>query len=384
MKFLHTADWHLGRIFHQLHLTGDQAYVLDQIVEIAIREKVDAVLVAGDLYDRAVPPPEAVALLDRIWERLIAEVDVPVIAIPGNHDSATRVGYGSKLLTQAGLHIIADFEAATRPISIGEVDIFALPFTEPAEVRAWSGNPEVRDHASALRICIDHMRPHFAPNRPRILVAHAFVAGERQESESERPLSVGGAGTVPTDAFEDFDYVALGHLHAPQVVSSRCLYSGSPLKYSFSEANDVKSVIIGEISSSNLVSPRLVPLSPRRDVRDIQGKLAELITAAPSDPKRNDYLRVLLTDEGALLNAIGRLREVYPNVMQLERRFLSPHTSADVSNVAKRKQSTETELLASFFTEILETEPNSAESALFQETLEELRREESEHLEVSQ
>ncbi len=384
MKFLHTADWHLGRIFHQLHLTDDQAVVLDQIVELAASEKVDAVIVAGDLYDRAVPPPEAVALLDRTWQRLIGEVGVPVIAIPGNHDSATRIAYGSTLLEKAGLHIIADFDRALRPTTIKGVDFFSLPFAEPAEVRAWSGDPEVKDHASAMNCCIARMRANFSPERPRVLVAHAFVAGERAESDSERPLSVGGAGTVPADAFSDFNYTALGHLHAPQRVAENCLYSGSPMKYSFSEADHKKSVTIVEIADDGNVSTSQRPLAARRDVRNIEGELAELIQNAPADPQREDYLRVILTDQGALLNAIGRLREVYPNVLQLERKFLQSGETADASKIARRKQASETELFTSFFSEVLNAEPNSAEATLFQETLDELRRHESETTEASQ
>ncbi len=381
MKFLHTADWHLGRIFHQVHLTGEQACALDQIVDIAAAEKVDAVLVAGDLYDRAVPPPEAVALLDRIWRRLALELGIPVVAIPGNHDSATRIGYGSALLARTGVHLVADFETATRPLTFGGVDIFALPFAEPAEVRAWSGDPAVRDHASALRVCLDRMRPSFTAGRPRLLVAHAFVAGMR-ETESERPLSVGGAGTVPAGIFEDFDYVALGHLHAPQLVSSRCRYSGSPLKYSFSEADDVKSVLIGEIHPhGEIVPPRLVPLRPRREVRNLEGSLASLLASALSDSAREDYLRITLTDEGALLNALGRLREVYPNVLQLERRFLqrgSAATALPGQAAARRHESTESELFAGFLHEVFGTAPSSAELALFHQAVAELRQVEAE------
>ncbi|MDQ8197040.1 exonuclease SbcCD subunit D [Pelagicoccus enzymogenes] len=384
MKFLHTADWHLGRIFHQLHLTEEQSFVLDQIVEIAAKEEVDAVVVAGDLYDRAVPPPEAVALLDRTWQRIIEELSVPIITIPGNHDSATRIGYGSHLLEKAGLHIVANFDRALRPIAVGGVDFFALPFAEPAEVRAWSGDPQVRDHDTAMIRCIERMRENFTPNRPRVLVAHAFVAGARTESDSERPLSVGGAGTVPVDTFDDFHYTALGHLHAAQSVSDRCLYSGSPMKYSFSEAEHQKSVTIVEVEDSGTVSTFQIPIAARRDVRNVEGKLAELVAAAPVDPKRDDYLRVVLTDEGALLNAIGRLREVYPNVLQLERRFLTSGSNKQASQVAQRQQSTETELFASFFGEVLESDPSVAETSLFEETLEELRRAESEKEVASQ
>ncbi len=376
MKFLHTADWHLGRIFHQVHLTDDQAHALDQIVALAAAERPDVILVAGDLYDRAVPPPEAVALLDRTWQRLALDLGIPVVAIPGNHDSATRVGFGSALLARAGLHLVADFDAALRPITLGGIDIFALPFAEPAEVRAWSGDPAARDHDSALRVCLARMRETFTAGRPRMLVAHAFVAGARRESESERPLSVGGAGTVAADAFSDFDYVALGHLHAPQVVSARCVYAGSPLKYSFSEADDAKSVILGEIDPATAaVSLRTVPLHPRRDVRNLSGALAELLAAAPADPGREDYLRVTLTDDGALLNALGRLREAYPNVLQLERRFLQTAAS---SSVSRRRESTETELFTGFLREVLGAEPAAPELALFHETLTELARTDTE------
>ena len=333
MKFLHTADWHLGRIFHQLHLTVDQAHVLDQIVDIARAGKVDAILVAGDLYDRAVPPPEAVALLDRTWQRLALDLGVPVIGIPGNHDSATRIGYGAGLLAKAGLHLISDLESAMQPLRVGDLDIFALPYAEPAEVRQWSGDETVRDHPSAMRVCIARMRPQFTRGRPRVLIAHAFVAGVRTR-ESERPLSVGGAGEVPADLFQDFDFVALGHLHAPQVVSGRCVYAGSPLKYSFSEAEDQKSVLIVEIASDGTPSVRPILLYPQHDVRNIEGRLDELLAAGPADPARHDYLRITLTDSGALLNALGRLREVYPNVLQLERQFLQNTATAGGSRSA--------------------------------------------------
>jgi exonuclease SbcD len=378
MKFLHTADWHLGRLFHQVHLTGDQSHALDQVVRIAESERVDVVIVAGDLYDRAVPPPEAVALLDRVWQRLTLELGIPVVAIPGNHDSATRIGYGAALLARAGLHLRADFESATHPIPIGDVDVFALPFPDPSEVRAWSSDPEVRDHASAMRACIGRMRPHFRAGRPRLLVAHAFVAG-MHSTDSERPLSVGGAGTVPADTFADFNYVALGHLHAPQRVSDQCVYSGSPLKYSFSEADDLKSVLVGEISKNGLVTPpRPIPIQPLRNVRSVEGTLASLLESGRKDPGQEDYLRVVLTDEGALLNALGRLREIHPNVLQLERRFLQSSTRNPSDGNPRRRESTETELFSGFFREVLGVEPGADERKVFQEVLAEMSRAESE------
>jgi exonuclease SbcD len=384
MRFLHTADWHLGRIFHQTHLTEEQGYVLDQIVRIAAEEKVDAVLVAGDLYDRAVPPPEAVVLLDKTWQRLALDLQVPVIAIPGNHDSAARVGYGAALLSKTGVHLVADFETACRPIPVGNVDVFALPFTEPNEVRAWSGKSEVRDHTTAMEACIAAMQPHFSLGRPRVLVAHAFVAGARKESESERPLSVGGAGTVSAEIFKAFDYVALGHLHAPQNVSSRCVYAGSPMKYSFSEADDRKSVVIVDIADDGAVATRCIPLRARRDVRNVEGTLAELIATAASDAQREDYLRITLTDDGALLNALGRLREVYPNVLQLERRFLQTDPSGAVGDAsARRRSSTEVELFGNFFREVVGADPVPEAHALFLDAVGHLQRADREATEVN-
>lgn len=372
MKFLHTADWHLGRIFHQVHLTEDQSHILDQIVDLAVAEKVDAVLVAGDLYDRAVPPPEAVALLDRVWEKLILHHGIPVVAISGNHDSATRIGYGSAILARAGLHLVADLDRACRPVPLGALDVFALPYAEPVEVRAWSGDASVHDHASALQVCIERMRPHFSPDRARILVAHAFVAGMRG-SDSERPLSVGGAGSVPAELFRDFDYVALGHLHAPQVVSARCVYSGSPLAYSFSEAADEKSALLVELDDSRRNAPRIrsLPLNPRRHLRNVEGRLSEVLAAAATDTAREDYLRVVLTDDGALLNALGRLREVYPNLLQLERRFLvdGVSSSSATARAAHRAKETESALFASFFQEVLGEAPAPHELALFNQAL---------------
>jgi len=379
MRFLHTADWHLGRIFHQAQLEDDQAHALEQIEQLAVKEKVDAVLVAGDLYDRAVPPLEAVALLDRTWKRLVLDAGIPVIAITGNHDSAVRLNYGSAFLAKSGLHLVSQLEAAIRPITIKGVDIFALPYCEPVDVRLWLKQDEIRDHAAALKACLELMRPNFT-NRPRVLVAHAFVAG-RSPRESERPLSVGGAGEVPADLFGDFDYVALGHLHAPQAVSGRCLYAGSPLKYSFSEAADEKSVLLVDVPDFGQPTVRPMLIVPRRNVRDIEGKLDEVLARGREDHAKSDLVRVRLTDEGALLNAMGRLREVYPNVLLLERQFLQPTDQPKARGAAKR-QSSDLELFRSFFQQVSGSLPTLEDEAVLDKVLNAMRREASEGSEV--
>lgn len=375
MRFLHTADWHLGRIFHQAQLEEDQAYALEQIEQLAISEKVDAVIVAGDLYDRAVPPLEAVALLDRTWNRLVLDAGIPVLAITGNHDSVVRLGFGSAFAAKSGLHLVSQLEAAIKPITINGVDIFALPYAEPVEVRLWLRQDEIRDHATALRACLERMRPNFT-NRPRVLVAHAFVAG-KSPRESERPLSVGGAGEVPADLFWDFDYVALGHLHAPQAVSGRCLYSGSPLKYSFSEAADAKSVLIVDMIDAGPPNVRPILITPKRNVRDIEGKLEEVLIRGRDDPAKTDFVRVRLTDEGALLNAMARLREVYPNVLLVERQFLQ-QVDQPKARGAARKQSSDVDLFRSFFKQVGGTWPTAEDEVVLARVLDAMRRESSE------
>jgi len=226
MKILHTADWHLGRVFHEAQLIGDQAAALEQICSVVERERPNLILVAGDVFFRAVPAPDAVALLDRTLEHLLLELRIPIVMIPGNHDSAQRLGFGARLMRGAGLHLVTRLAAAIEPIGFeGEsgfaVDVYALPYAEPAEVRAFLGNSGVIDHQSAISAMVDRMRPTFREGRRRILVAHDFVEGACT-SESERPLSIGGTGTIDAGTLSDFDYVALGHLHAPQDCTGPC------------------------------------------------------------------------------------------------------------------------------------------------------------------
>src|SRR3954464_6712037 len=255
MRFLHTADWHLGRLFHGVHLTDDQRHVLNQVVEIARDSRPDVVLVAGDIYDRAVPPPEAVELLDEILSRLVIELKLPVVLIAGNHDSPGRLHFGSRLLAERRLyvtgHLPARCEALVLEDAHGPVSFYAIPYAEPSTVRQCLECPEVTDHNAAMAAILARVREN-CPVSPRsVIVAHAFVAGG-QECESERPLSVGGAGTVDVSCFAGFDYVALGHLHRPQKIhcpGGLVQYSGSLLKYSFDEADHSKSVTLVEMDA---------------------------------------------------------------------------------------------------------------------------------------
>lgn len=322
MRLLHTSDWHLGRLFHQVHLTRDQAHVLDQIVEIAARRRPDALLHAGDVFDRAVPPAEAVALLGDVLDRIVSDLGIPVVLISGNHDSAERLSFGARLLARGGLHLATTFEAALAPIVLadehGPVHVHALPYLEPAHVRQALGRDDLHTHDAATRAAVEAIRARVPAGVRSVLVAHAFVAGGAV-ADSERLLSVGGSGTVGADAFDGFDYVALGHLHRPQRVrSDRIVYAGSLLKYSFSEADDKKSVAVVEMDAAGACAVARVPLVPRRETRVVEGNLEALLAGADEND-RDDYVHIRLLDTGALLDPMGRLRRVYPNALSMER-----------------------------------------------------------------
>lgn len=362
MRLLHTADWHLGRIFHGVHLTEDQAVLLDQIVDLAAAEKVDAVVIAGDVYDRAVPPAEAVRLLSETLERLVRQVGCKVVVIAGNHDSPERLGFGAGILEGLGLHVFGPPASEPKPVVLVDdeslVLIFGLAYAEPAVARSVLEDDSLADHdavlASQLAACRKVTQGARAKAGERKLIsvvaAHAFVAGG-EASESERPLSVGGAQVVDVSRFEGFDYAALGHLHRPQAAGSeRVAYSGSLLPYSFAEAGQEKSVsLVGLPASGNLHVER-VPLRPRRGVRVVEGTLAEVLASAAADPAPGDYLMASLTDEGVLRDPLGRLREVYPNLLHIARPGLELTAGAGPSAAARRKLGM-ADLFESFYAE---------------------------------
>lgn len=376
MKFLHTADWHLGRYLHGRSLIEDQAHVLAQLVELARVEAVDAVVVAGDIYDRAIPPAEAVELLDEVLARLVVDAGIAVIVIAGNHDSPERIGFGARIGERQGLVLrgplgnFAPFVLADRH---GEVAFHPLPYADPTFARALPGGEAVRDHQGALDLALARLREGFVAGRRNVLIGHAFVAGGA-ESESERPLTVGGAGMVRADSFAGFDFVALGHLHRPQSVGGeRVHYAGSLLKYSFNEVAHRKSVSLVELGATGELSLRRVELSPLRDLRILTGSLAELLAAAPGSEDAGHYLRADLTDPTPPLDPMARLREVYPHLLEL--RFASTPGSARAGSGAARdhRQRAPEELFAAFFREMTGEALDEASRAAFAGALDGLR-----------
>ncbi|MGN6188392.1 MAG: exonuclease SbcCD subunit D [Conexibacter sp.] len=321
MRLLHTADWHLGRAFHGEDLLSAQAAFVDFLVETARASAVDGVLIAGDLYDRALPPVDAVRLASEALARL-AEV-APVVAISGNHDSAARLGFGAQLLARAGVHVRTDPVCSLAdPIPVGDGFVYAVPYLEPDLVREPLGIEE-RSHAAAMGAAMDRVRATVAARgsgpaaAPVVVMAHAFVAGG-MPSESERDLAVGGAANVPAFAFEGADYVALGHLHGPQVVGGGLgRYAGSPLAFSFSEAGQAKSVAVVEVTVGALPLVELLPTPVPRPLANLRGTLDELL----ADPRLADaesaWVQATLTDPVRPGDAMERLRRRFPHAVAL-------------------------------------------------------------------
>lgn len=418
MRLLHTADWHLGRIFHGVHLTGDQAHALEQLLLMVQEVRPDAVLIAGDIYDRAVPPPDAVSLLDDVLSRLVLRLKVPVIISAGNHDSPHRLGFGNQLLRRQGLHVVGVMPQRPEELRIsledrhGPLQVYALPYAEPPVVRAHlgergeeagadeargavaqlqldldPGRPEeredleaglqaIRTHDEATRARVAQIRAIHPAGQRAVLMAHAFVEGGRT-SDSERPISFSSQGLVSAARFEGFDYVALGHLHRPQRVTDSIHYAGSLLKYSFAEADDLKSASLVELDAQGRSSVEILPLTPRRDLRRIEGTLAELLAPPAAGQSAQDYLLVSLLDRGPILDAMGRLHEVYPNVLHIERPVLGLEAERLLEPVT-RGQLDETELFAAFFNQVTGEALNEEQQRAFAAIVNELRRKERE------
>lgn len=396
MRFLHTADWHLGRLFHQVHLTEDQHFVLRQVLDVARDARVDAIVVAGDVYDRAVPPPDAVALLDDTLSELLLGLRVPTIIAAGNHDSPERLSFGSRLLAQQGLHLFGAPARDLAPVVLedahGPVSFYVAPYSEPALVRERLNDAGVVDHESGMRALVASL-VGVHPRRGRsVFVGHAFVQGA-VNGDSERPLSVGGAGAVEAGNFDGFHYVALGHLHRPQDIDAAMDGSGSPaggtkaspvpgverraaairysgalLKYSFDEVGQDRSVTIVDMDAGGRCSTEEIRLVPRRDLRRIEGTLDELLDGrqpgGPPAPCSDDYVVARLTDRHLVLDPIGRLRPVYPNILCIER---TPDFAPgmDQGPAGDRRRLDYGELFTAFFKYVTSGEPTPDEQAVF-------------------
>ena len=319
MKFIHLSDLHLGKRLNDFSLIEDQKYILEEIIGIITEEAPDGILIAGDVYDKSVPTAEAIRLFDGFLTAL-AEKGVPVFIISGNHDSVERISFGARLMDASGIHIAGVYEGEVKPCilhdSEGEVRIYMLPFFKPQIARRFHGD-EAESYTDAMRLSIDAMGIDTSVRN--ILIAHQLVTGsDRSDSEE---VSVGGTDDVALSVFDDFDYVALGHLHRPQnCTTERVRYCGTPLKYSFSEARDQKSITVVELPKKGSLSIQTIPLKPLRDMVEIKGKYDDIMQKSfyEGTTLRDDYVHITLTDEEDIPDAIGRVRVVYRNVMKLD------------------------------------------------------------------
>ncbi len=314
MRLLHTSDWHLGRSFHREDMLGAQARFVDHLVDTVRSEGVDAVLISGDIYDRALPPVDAVALCDDALRRLRAE-KVTVVAISGNHDSAQRLGFGAHLMDSSGVHLRSDPEGVGRPVLLGDgTAVYGIPYLEPEVVRGrWE--LDARGHTAALTEAMRRVREDLATRGGRsVVLAHAFVTGGAV-SDSERDISVGGVASAPASVFDGVGYVALGHLHKEQWISNTVRYSGSPLAYSFSEAGHVKGTLLVDLGET--LRTEFVPAPVPRRVATVSGRLDDLMTDERHADLEDCWLQVTLTDHERPAGAMERLRRRFPHTLAL-------------------------------------------------------------------
>lgn len=376
--FIHTADWHLGRILFSEHLTEEQKHLLGCLVKLVEELRPDAVLVSGDVYDRAVPPPGAVSLLDDTLSKVVRDLGVRVVIIAGNHDSRSRLGFASRILAEEGLHVYSEPTLDMKPLVIqdehGEVEIFPLPYFEPAHVRSLLKVDSIANHEQAMRAMVEQAMKK-ATSARKVLLAHAFVTGGKV-SDSERPLSVGGAGTVAANCFAGFDYVALGHLHKAQQVGDGMFYAGSLYKYSLAEAGHGKSVNVVKLGPAGLESVEQRPLVPKRDLRRLVGTLEELLDRAP-EGNADDYLVVTLQDQGPLFDPMGKLREVYPNVLHASREQSPEADGEQALGAHKRRELSEQEWFEAFFEFVTDQELSAEEEDALQQVLAQVQQQEA-------
>ena len=370
MKLIHLSDLHLGKRVYEYSMLDDQAFILKCILNLIDEEKPDGVLIAGDVYDKSVPSAEAVRLFDRFLSDLAARA-LQVFVISGNHDSPERIAFGSSIMDSKGIHMSPVYGGSVEPVALsdayGEVNIYMLPFIKPAHVKSVFEDAQIAGYTDAVRCAVEHMRVD--PAKRNVLVTHQFVTGAKR-SESE-DISVGGTDNVDASVFEPFDYVALGHIHSPQNCGSEHIrYCGTPLKYSFSEAKDRKSVTVVELNENGAVSYRTRELTPRRDLVELKGTYAELTDRRFYEKTAwaEDYVHVTLTDEEDIPDAIGKLRSIYRHLMKLDYDNKRTRSRTVITGDSDMEQKSPFELFADFY-EQQNNQPMGEEQAAFMRAL---------------
>ena len=352
MKFIHLSDLHLGKRVNEFSMLEDQEYILTKIINIIDEQKPDGVIIAGDVYDKSVPSAEAVELFDDFLVRL-AKRDLKVFVISGNHDSAERIAFGGRLMDKSGIYMSPVFDGKVEPITLkddfGDVNIYMLPFIKPSNVRRFYPENEIITYSDAVKTVINSME--IDETKRNILITHQFVTGAvRSESED---ISVGGTDNIDASVFECFDYVALGHIHRSQKCGGGeyIRYSGTPLKYSFSEANDKKTVTVVEMNDKGNITLDFIPLVPKRDMVEIKGTYEELTLKSfyENTTYQDDYIHITLTDEEDIPDVLTKLRVIYKNIMKLDYDNKRTRTMNEISGAGDVKEKTPFEHFSEFY-----------------------------------
>ena len=369
MKLIHLSDLHIGKRVNEISMIEDQEYILHQILQIVDDEKADAVLIAGDVYDKSVPSAEAVTLFDDFLCRL-AKRKIPTLIISGNHDSPERLAFGNRLMEESGIFISPVYDGSVSTFTLsdenGDVDFWLLPFLKPAHVKRYFPDAGIESYTDAVRVAVEKMGIDTA--KRNVLLTHQFVTGA-STCESEE-ISVGGSDNVDASVFEDFDYVALGHIHGPQNIGSNQIrYCGTPLKYSFSEETHHKSVTVVNLAKKGDLELQLRPLTPRHDLRSIRGTFEELTSKSFYEgTATDDYLHIILTDEEDVPEAIGKLRIIYPNLMKLSYDNTRTRTNQVINGAEDVQRKSPLELFDELY-ELQNNQPMSEEQRSFAQEL---------------
>lgn len=374
MKIIHTSDWHIGKIVNEFSMIEDQKYILNRLIDLIEKENPEVLIIAGDVYDRSIPPVEAVELLNETLSNLIIDKKVKVLAISGNHDGGERLSFGSKILEKHGLYIAGRDDELYKHVVVkdGEknVNFYLIPYKDPALTRKILDEKEIKSHNDAMKFVVEKIKDNINYEEVNILVGHGYITMKREDaiecienkyevanletSESERPLSIGGTDLIDGKIFDDFDYVALGHLHGRQKIGREEMkYSGSILKYSFSEVKQKKGVYILDINNKDAINIDFKCLKPVRDLRVIKGNIEDLIEEARElEEGKEDYIQAILTDDGELINPMEKLRAIYPNTMLITRERKREISEDKTSAKGEYKRKSKLELFKEFYEDL--------------------------------
>ena len=365
MKIFHMGDWHIGKVVNGFSMIEDQGYILEELYKEIAKEKPDVLIIAGDLYDRSIPPTQAVELLNEGFSKIILDLKTPIVAIAGNHDGSERIEFGSSLLERSGLHIFGSLKKEINKVVIedekGPINFYPIPFADVAVIRDLYEDKNIKNFDDGMKKVVEEIMKGFNEDERNVAIAHGYVTKVKdgevkdlEESESEKPLSIGGTDYIDVKVFDKFNYTALGHLHGPQKVGSdKVRYSGSLMKYSFSEIKQKKGITVIELDESGEVTTKVILLKQKKNYREVRGTLEEIIKNPDLDKEnKEDYIRVVLEDKGEILDPMSKLRSIYPNIMELTKVEFINRNNIDNKAIANIKEKSKLVLFKDFYQDI--------------------------------